>query len=132
MYLCTTKIVWCTVNEIWTTTDIFFSHFALLPSNNPKFLKNEIKPGDIIILHTCTKTHDHMLYCSWDMHVTDAIVIFHYGLFFALLHLEISSFYTCEPKTMIWWCTVPEIWCVTDGQTDGRTEKVTYRGGCQI
>ena len=24
-------------------------------------------PGDIIILHKCTKNHDHMLYCSWDM-----------------------------------------------------------------
>ena len=22
-------------------------------------------PGDIIILHKCTKIHDHMLYCSW-------------------------------------------------------------------
>ena len=25
-------------------------------------------------------------------------------------HLEISSFYTCVPKLMIRWCTVPEIW----------------------
>ena len=24
-------------------------------------------PGDIIILLTCTKYHDHMLNCSWDM-----------------------------------------------------------------
>ena len=23
--------------------------------------------GDINILHMCTKNHDHMLYCSWDM-----------------------------------------------------------------
>ena len=23
-------------------------------------------PGDIIILHKCTKNHDHTLYCSWD------------------------------------------------------------------
>ena len=36
MYLCTTKIVCCTVNEIWTATDIFFSHFVLLPPNNPE------------------------------------------------------------------------------------------------
>ena len=27
---------------------------------------------------------------------------------------------------MIRWCTVPEIWCTTEG----RMEKVTYRGGC--
>ena len=24
-------------------------------------------PGDIIILHKCTKNHDYMLHCSWDM-----------------------------------------------------------------
>ena len=24
-------------------------------------------PWDIIILHNCTKNHDHMLYCSWDI-----------------------------------------------------------------
>ena len=48
--------------------------------------------------------------------------------------LEILSFYTYVPKIMIRWCTVPEIWCtadvLTDGRTDGRTEKVIYRGGC--
>ena len=49
-------------------------------------------------------------------------------------HPEISSFYICVPKIIIRWCTVPEIWCTTDGQTDGQTdewmEKVTCRGGC--
>ena len=29
-------------------------------------LKKKKIPGDII-LHKCTKNHDHMLYCSWDM-----------------------------------------------------------------
>ena len=41
-----------------------------LPPNNPKnqnFEKLKKTPGDIIILHKCTKNHDHMLYCSWDM-----------------------------------------------------------------
>ena len=38
------------------------------PPNSQKqnFLKNEKTPGDIIILHKCTKNHDHMLYCSSD------------------------------------------------------------------
>ena len=60
--------------------------------------------------------------------VTYVTVIFHFGLFFALLtptaqkiniskewkkHLEISSFYTSVPKIMIICHTVPEIWCVT-------------------
>ena len=44
--------------------------FALLPPSPPNSPKNEnIKkmkktPGDIIILHNCTKTHDYRLYCS--------------------------------------------------------------------
>ena len=31
--------------------------------------KKEMKKnaGDIIILHMCTKNHDHMMYDSWDM-----------------------------------------------------------------
>ena len=60
--------------------------------------------------------------------------------------LDTSPFYTCISKIMIIWCTVPEIWCATDRQTnrrtdgqtdwqtdrrtDGETEKVTYRCGC--
>ena len=41
-------------------------------------------PGEIIILHKCTKTHDHRLYCSWDM-ACNRIVTSHFGLFIALL-----------------------------------------------
>ena len=36
--------------------------------------------------------------------------------------LEISSFYTCVPKIMNRWFTVPEIWCATDGRTDGKSD----------
>ena len=32
-----------------------------------KFKKMKKTPGDVIILHKCTKNHDHMLYCSWGM-----------------------------------------------------------------
>ena len=68
----------------------------------------------------------------------DVIVISHFGLFHPLTaqkikilkkwkkHLEISPFYICVLQIMIRWCTVPEICCTTDGQT----EKVTYKGGC--
>ena len=38
--------------------------------NSPKnedFKKMKKTPRDVIILHKCTKNHDHMLYCSWDM-----------------------------------------------------------------
>ena len=61
------KIVWCLVAEIWSATDRIFCHFrsffAFLPHQQhekSKFWKKA--PGDIIILHKCTKNHDHMLY----------------------------------------------------------------------
>ena len=78
---------------------IFFSHFGpffallhppLLPPNNPENQKSEKMkktPGDIIILHKCTKYHDHMRYFPQIRHLTDVIIIFHFGLFFALCHL---------------------------------------------
>ena len=36
-------------------------------SSNNENIKNEKKPGDIIILYKCTKNHAHRLYFSWDM-----------------------------------------------------------------
>ena len=48
----------------------FFCHlgpfFALLPPSNSsknENIKNEKTLRDIIILHKCTKNHDHRLYC---------------------------------------------------------------------
>ena len=62
-------------SETWHTTEvivIFHSglFFALLPCNSPKienFKKLKKIPEAIIILPKCTKKHDHMLYCCWDM-----------------------------------------------------------------
>ena len=95
--------------------------------------------GDIIILHKCTKTHDHKLYCSWDMAWGGCNCYFSFWAIFASLPpyqpkklkqkklkknpVEISSFYTCVPKIMIRWCTVPETWWVMDGQTDGQSDR---------
>ena len=45
-----------------------FCLFTPLTAWKMKISKKMTKtPGDIIILHKCTKNHDHMLYCSWDM-----------------------------------------------------------------
>ena len=106
----------------------------ILPFYPPNSLKNEnIKkmktPGDIIILHKCTKTHDHMLYSSWDMVRGRCNCCF---LFWAIFcpftpltarkikiskkwkkYQEISSYYTSLPKIMIICYTVPEIWHAT-------------------
>ena len=66
--------------------------------------------------------------------VTDVIVIFQFGLFFAILpptssksqnlkkmkkHLEMPSFYIRVPKIMIR-CTIPEIWWVRERLTYGQ------------
>ena len=108
------------------------------PPNSPKnqnFEKMKKTPGDII-LHMCTKNYDQMMYSSWDM-VHDRCNYFSFGPLFALTaqkikifkkwkkRLEISSFYIWVPKIMIRWCTVPGIWCTTDGQTDGWMDERT-------
>ena len=97
LYTCMPKITitWCMLPEIWSVRDIFFCHYGpffcsltpLPPNNleNQNFEKLKKKLGDIIILHKCSKNHDHMLHCSWDM-VHNRLVIFHFGLFFALWH----------------------------------------------
>ena len=91
----------------------------------------------------CTKNHDHMLYCSWDLAHDEYNFYFSFRAFlfcsftpmtarktnfFQKMQksLEISLFYTCVPKRMIKWCTVPEIWFVTDRRkerwTDGQMD----------
>ena len=65
---------------------LYFS--LLLPPNSPKnqnFIKMKKNPGDIIILHQCPKNHDHMLTVPEKWNMTNVIVIFHFGLFYALL-----------------------------------------------
>ena len=138
-----------TVPEIWHVINVlaifhFGPFFALFPSNSPKnqnFKKKWKKyleissfytgvPKIMIICYTVTE-----IWC-----VTDVIVIFHFGLFFALLSplpltaqkikisekwknlLEISSFCTCVPEIMIRWCMIPEIWCTTDRGTDRKSD----------
>ena len=49
---------------------LFFilGYFLLFYSpKNENFKTMKKKPGDIILLRKCTKNHDHMLYCSWDI-----------------------------------------------------------------
>ena len=126
---------------------VIFGHFLPFYPPNSQIIENITKlkkktPGNIIILHQCTKIHDHRLYCSWDIVCAGCNCYFWFWtIFYPFIpltapknkiskkwkkYLEISSFYTSVPKIMIRWCTVPEIWWATGGWT----EKVTYRGGC--
>ena len=45
----------------------FWAIFGPFTAQKSKFLKNEKKAGDIIILHMCTKYYDQMMYGSLDM-----------------------------------------------------------------
>ena len=117
-----------------------FFPFYFARSSKSKNLKTTKKtPRDIIILHKCTKNHDHMLCYPWGMaHDTCNCCFSFWAIVFAFyppnspqkqnfkkMNLVILLLYTRVPKIMIRWCTVPEIGWATAGQT----EKVTYRGG---
>ena len=110
---------------------VMFCPFTPLTAPKMKIPQNWKKaPGDIIILHKCTKNHDHMLYSSWAMVCVGCNCYFWFWIIFNPFtpltaqkmkiskkwrkQLEISSFYTSVPKIMIIGYTVPEIWHMTD------------------
>ena len=86
------KILWYMVPEIWSATDrIFLSSWAIfwpfIPQTAQKMKISKMKkaPGDTIIVHKCTKNHDHPLYCSTDMAREGCNCYFYSGLYFSLL-----------------------------------------------
>ena len=112
-----------------------FLPFYPLTTQKMKMEKMEKKPGDIIFLHKCTKNHDHMLYCFWDMACVGYNCCFSFWATFCTFTsrpatppppppkkikkmkkkpLEIPSFNTSVPKIMIMCYTVPEIRCRLD------------------
>ena len=67
-------IIWGTVPEIRSQTDRVYCHFgpylAVLHSREwgkSIFQKLKKTSGDVIILHMCTKNHNHMMYLFWDI-----------------------------------------------------------------
>ena len=111
-----------------------FLPFYLPPPNNPEnqnFVKNGNKylvPGDIIILHKCTKYDKHMIYGFWDMKHNRQIFFVILGQFLPFYptsnpknqNFEKKNiwryyhFTKVEPKIMIICYTVPEIWHMTE------------------
>ena len=106
-----------------------FCPFTPLTAQKIKILKKWKKHLEISSFYTSVPKIMIICYTVPEIwHVTDVIVIFHFGLFFALLQpkkskfqengkkrLEMSSFYTCAPKLIIRWCTVPKMWHRMDG-----------------
>ena len=67
---------------------VILDHFLPLyplTTQKIKIWKTEKTPEDIIILHECTKNHDHMLYCPLDMARNRFNYFFILSHFFALL-----------------------------------------------
>ena len=83
------KTICSMLPEIWSATDVIFCHFglffALLTPNNQKsqnFEKMKKTPGDIIILHLCTRNDNHMMYGSSDIkHNRHNFFFFHFVYF---------------------------------------------------
>ena len=105
-YTCVPKttIIWGTVPELWSETNIIFCHFgpffcliASLATWKIKILKKQKNFfGDVIILQMCTKSHNYTMYASWDTETgrhTD-IIFCDCGLFF------LPFYSTNEPKNL--------------------------------
>ena len=111
---------------------IFCTFTSLTAKKNKipnKWKKKQKTTGDIIIVHKCTKNHDHILYCSWDMVRDECNYFSFWAIFWPFTsitaqkvkisnkwkkHLKISSFNISVPKILIICFTVPGICCVTD------------------
>ena len=113
--------------SFWTC----FYPFTPLKTRKIKILKKWKTHPDVLSFYTNVPKFMIICYTVPEIwRVTDVIVIFQFGLLFALLppwlawkmkiskkwkkHLETSSFYTSVPKIMIIYYTALEIWCVTD------------------
>ena len=103
----------------------FGSFFALLLPLRPRKLKlwkNGNTPGDIILLHICTKNKDMecdrqncllfwAIFCPFTSKTTRKIKILEK---WKNEHLKVLSFYICVPYVTNIWCMVPETWSATD------------------
>ena len=58
---------WVRWTEFFVILNCFLPFYHLNNPKNQNLEKLKKASGDIIILHKCTKNHDHMLYCSLDM-----------------------------------------------------------------
>ena len=109
---------------------VIFCPFISLAAQKIKIKKKWKKIQEISSFHNCVPKIMIICYTSPERWCVMDVIIFHFGLFFALLPLcqpkkskfyknekkllEISSFYTSVPKIMIICYTVPKIWYVTD------------------
>ena len=81
--------LYCSWDMACDGCNCYFSFWAIFypPSSwkSENFKKMKKRPGDIIILHNCTKNFDYRLYCSWDMARDTCNFYFSFWAFFPLL-----------------------------------------------
>ena len=131
-------IIWCMLTQIWSKTDIIFCHFrpffVLLPHywhrklNFGKNVKNTRRYYPFTHVYHKSRSYD-VWFLRYKVQRTEFLSFWAIFCPFTSLptlpDLEIS-FYTCVPKIMISWCTVPEIWWATDGRKRWHKE-VTFK-----
>ena len=121
--------------------------------NFEKMKKKKKPPGEIIILHKCTKNYDQMIYSSWDM-VCDGCNYFSlWAIFYSFIPLTVQKikikkkmkkmpgdiiilhwrYHHHSTSTYVYqklWSDDVRFLKHGARPIDGRTKKVTYRGGC--
>ena len=82
--------------SFWAT---FCPFYTLSTQKNQNFKKMKIASGDVIILHICTKNHNHMMYASWDMEWDTQffVILGHFCPFTPLLFLKLG-FTPCKAE----------------------------------
>ena len=77
----------------------FCPFYTLSTQKNQNFKKMKIASGDVIILHICTKNHNHMMYASWDMEWDTQffVILGHFCPFTPLLFLKLG-FTPCKAE----------------------------------
>ena len=94
--------VGCMVPEIWNATDTKWKTL-----------------GDIIILHRCTISDNHMMYGSWDAEQNGHNFLSFWTIFYPFIHLTTQKIKILKrwektwryiPQVTIIWCMVSDIW----------------------
>ena len=130
--------------SFWTV----FCPFTPQQPEKWKFQNNEKNAWRWHLLHKCTKSYDHMVYCSWDMEHDRCNYFSFWDIFCPFTPLTAQKIkiskkwkknaWRYHHFTYVYQKLWSDVWFLrngarrTDGRTDGRTEKVTHRGGCPI
>ena len=143
-------IIGYTVLEIWRDGCNYFSFWAIFCLFTPLtarkmkiFFKMKKTPGDIIILHKCTRNHDHMLHCSLYMARDTCNFYFSFWAFLPFYPLPAKKIKRMKKTPgditilhvyqKLW---LDDVWFLryqahrTGRHMDTQMEKVTYRGRC--